>query len=50
MSRINENFLKLQKNYLFAKVNKKVEEFKVKNPGNKHWNWRCDTTITQSSC
>ena len=35
MSRINENFLKLQKNYLFAKVNKKVEEFKVKNPGKK---------------
>ena len=35
MSRINENFLKLQNNYLFSTVARKVEEFKRKNPKTK---------------
>ena len=35
MSKINENFLELQKSYLFATVAQKVEEFKRKNPNKK---------------
>jgi LL-diaminopimelate aminotransferase len=35
MSKINENYLKLQRNYLFATVSKKVEEFKIRNPNKK---------------
>lgn len=35
MSYINENFLNLQKNYLFSTIIKKVEEFTKKNPDKK---------------
>lgn len=35
MSKINENYLKLRKNYLFATVSRKVEEFKIKNSDKK---------------
>lgn len=34
MTKINENFLKLQDNYLFATIKKKEREFKEKNPSN----------------
>ncbi len=33
MALINENFLKLSKNYLFADIKKKVNAYKVANPG-----------------
>lgn len=42
MIKINENFLKLQKNYLFSNIAKKVEEFQKNNPrkkSNRTWNW-----------
>ena len=32
MIKINENFFKLKENYLFSEINKKVEEYKAKNP------------------
>ena len=32
MIKINENFLKLQENYLFSDVNKRVEEYLSLNP------------------
>ena len=32
MLKINENFLKLQNSYLFSTINKKVNEYKMKNP------------------
>ena len=32
MIKINENFLKLQDSYLFSTINKKVEEYILKNP------------------
>ena len=30
--RINENFLNIQENYLFSDINKRVTEYKKKNP------------------
>ena len=35
MVKLNENFLKLQDNYLFSAVNKKMREYKEKNPKKK---------------
>lgn len=35
MANINENFLKLQDNYLFSSISKKVNEFKKNNPSKK---------------
>ena len=35
MTNINENFLKLQNNYLFSTVRKKVEEYQKQNPTKK---------------
>lgn len=35
MANINENFLKLQDNYLFSTISKKVNEFKQNNPSKK---------------
>ena len=32
MSYINENFLKLQENYLFSNISKKVDKYKKENP------------------
>lgn len=32
MTKINENFLKLPKNYLFAEINNRVEKYKKENP------------------
>ena len=35
MSNINENFLKLENNYLFVTIADKVKEYEKKNPGKK---------------
>ena len=35
MNRVNENFLKLQNNYLFSTVAEKVEKYKQENPEKK---------------
>ena len=35
MTKINENFLKLQDNYLFSTISKKVNDYKEKNPNSK---------------
>ena len=35
MANMNENFLKLQDNYLFSTISKKVNEFKRNNPSKK---------------
>ena len=53
MNRVNENFLKLQNNYLFSTVAEKVEKYKQENPekkGYKFRSWRCYFTFAKSCC
>ena len=47
MVKLNKNFLKLQDNYLFSTVNRKLTEYKKKYPDKKNYkfrNWRCNKT------